>query len=78
MEFDTEDQVLFLLMLWFLLLMLVLSHCLLLLITLMSINVNMMLLKAKVDFLWWVGWGLQSHFRVQPNFCVDVVLSLGL
>ena len=25
--------------------------------------------------LGWVGWGgLQSHFRVQPNNCVDVVL----
>ena len=22
---------------------------------------------------WWVG-GLQSHFRVQPNNCVEVVL----
>ena len=22
----------------------------------------------------WVGWGLQSHFRVQPNHCVEVVL----
>ena len=23
----------------------------------------------------WVGWwGLQSHFRVQPNICVEVVL----
>ena len=21
-----------------------------------------------------VGWGLQSHFRVQPNNCVEVVL----
>ena len=20
------------------------------------------------------GWGLQSHFRVQPNHCVEVVL----
>ena len=20
---------------------------------------------AKVEFLWWVGWGLQSHFHVQ-------------
>ena len=22
----------------------------------------------------WVGWGWQSHFRVQPNHCVEVVL----
>ena len=21
-----------------------------------------------------VGWGLQSHFRVQPNNCVEIVL----
>ena len=38
---------------------------------------------AAVEFLWWVvGWwgrgvgggGLQSHFCVQPNHCVEVVL----
>ena len=23
---------------------------------------------------WWCGWGLQSHFRVQPNNCLEVVL----
>ena len=25
-----------------------------------------------------VGWGLHSHFHVQPNCCVEVVLSLWL
>ena len=38
-------------------------------------------MKAAVEFLWWVvvvGLDLQSHFRVQPNCCVEVVLSLGL
>ena len=30
--------------------------------------------EAAVEFLWWVGWGLQSHFHVQPNNCVEVVL----
>ena len=25
-----------------------------------------------------VGGGVQSHFRVQPNCCVEVVLSLGV
>ena len=56
--------------------MLLLWPCLLLLITLRSINVNLRLLKAKVEFLWWVvvGWGLQTHFHVQPKFCVEVVL----
>ena len=39
-----------------------------------SINVNLRLLKAKVEFLWLGGGGLESHFHVQPNFCVDVVL----
>ena len=36
-------------------------------------NVN--LLKATVEFLWWGGWGgVHSHFCVQPNYSVDVVL----
>ena len=40
-----------------------------------SMNVVLRLLKATVEFLWWGGWwGLQSHFHVQPNFCVGVVL----
>ena len=51
-------------------------------IQLWSIKVNLKLLKARVEFLWswvgWLGWGVQSYFRVQPNFCVEVVLGLGL
>ena len=40
--------------------------------------------KADVEFLWWMvvvlvgGGGVQSHFCVQPNCCVEVVLLLGL
>ena len=48
----------FLFILLLLLLMLLMSlfwPCLLLLITLRSTNVNLRLLKAKVEFLWWVG-----------------------
>ena len=37
-------------------------------------NVVLRLTEAAVEFLWWVGWGLQSHFHVQPNNCVEVVL----
>ena len=39
-------------------------------------NVVLRLTEAAVEFLvWWVGgWGLQSHFRVQPNYCVEGVL----
>ena len=38
-------------------------------------NVVLRLTEAAVEFLcggWW--WGLQSHFHVQPNNCVEVVL----
>ena len=35
-------------------------------------NVVLRLTEAAVEFLWW--WGLQSHFYVQPNNCVEVVL----
>ena len=28
-------------------------------------------LEVPEKFVW---WGLQSHFRVQPNHCVEVVL----
>ena len=35
---------------------------------------NLRLLKAKIKFLWRVGSGVQSHFRVQPNYSVVVVL----
>ena len=44
-------------------------------------NVNLRPLKATVEFLWGGGggwWGLQSHFHVQPNYSVEVVLSFGL
>ena len=39
-------------------------------------NVVLRLIEAAVEFLWWgVGWsGLHSHFHVQPNYCVEVVL----
>ena len=37
-------------------------------------NVNLRLLKATIDFLWWWGWSLHSHFRIQPNYSVEVVL----
>ena len=56
----------------------------LLLITFRSINVDLRLPKANVEFLWWGGlvadggWGLQSHFRVQPTFCVEVVIVVGV
>ena len=43
--------------------------------TIISCNVVVLrLTEAAVEFLWWVGWGLQSHFRTQPNNCVEVVL----
>ena len=41
-------------------------------------NVVLRLLKATVEFLWWGGWGLQSHFHVQPNYSVEVVLLVVL
>ena len=45
-------------------------------------DVHLGLIKADVEFLWWVvgsgGGGVQSHFCVQPNCCAEVVLSLGL
>ena len=33
-----------------------------------------------IIFMRWggAGWGLHSHFHVQPNYSVEVVLSLGL
>ena len=41
--------------------------------------VNIILLKATIEFLWWGGgWALHSHFRVQPNCSVEVLLLLGL
>ena len=56
--------------------------CLLLLITFRSINVNRRLLKAKVEFLWWVvawgvwvgGWGGGCKDIFQNDFCVEIVL----
>ena len=39
-----------------------------------SVNVDLRLLKASVE---WVGWGgMNSHFFVQPNYSVEVVLWL--
>ena len=68
---------LLMLLLLLLLLMSLLWPCLLLLITLHQVVVNKCssgVLKADVEFLWWVGrgglgwWGgVQSHFCVQPN-----------
>ena len=35
---------------------------------------------ATIEFLWWVGagpgggGGVHSHFHVQPNYCIEVVL----
>ena len=37
-------------------------------------NVVLRLTESAVEFLWWVGWGLQSYLHVQPNNCVEVVL----
>ena len=39
-----------------------------------SINVHLGLLEADVEFLWWWWGGVHSHFRVQPNCSVEVVL----
>ena len=39
-----------------------------------SVNVNMRILKASVE---WVKWsGMRSHFCVQPNYSAEVVLWL--
>ena len=39
-----------------------------------SVNVDLRLLKASVE---WVGWGgMNSHLFVQPNYSVEVVLWL--
>ena len=42
-------------------------------------NVVLRLSEAAVESLWWwvgggVGIGLHIHFRVQPNYSVEVVL----
>ena len=42
-----------------------------------SINVVLRLMEAAFEFVWWgggVGWGLHSHFHVQPKYSVEVVL----
>ena len=45
-----------------------------------SLNVVLRASEDAVEFVWWVGWvggwGMQSHFRVQPNHCVEVVLRV--
>ena len=41
-------------------------------------NAVLRLREAAVEFVWGGGWGLQSHFRVQPNNCVEVVLRCAL
>ena len=44
-------------------------------ICLLSIDVNLRLLKATTEFLWW--WGcLHSHCYVQPNYRVEIMLGL--
>ena len=39
-----------------------------------SINVDLKHMNAGVEFVWWGG--VRSHFRVQPNYSVEVVLWL--
>ena len=45
-------------------------------------NVNLRLLKLMlslcdgVGVVVVVGWGLHSHFRVQPNYSIEVVFAL--
>ena len=39
-------------------------------------NVVLRLTEAAVEFPRWGGWGLHSHFHVQPNNSVKVVLCL--
>ena len=34
-------------------------------------------LEVPEKFLWWVGWGLQSHFHVKPNRCVVLCWGWG-
>ena len=41
-----------------------------------SINVNLRLVKATVEFVWLGGWGLPSNFRVQPNCSAEVEVVL--
>ena len=38
-------------------------------------NVFLRLMEAAVKFVWWWGpSGVHSHFHVQPNYSVEVVL----
>ena len=45
-------------------------------------NVVLRLMEAAVEFVWrgggvgggWGCWGVHSHFHVQPNYSVEVVL----
>ena len=63
-----------------LLMLLLFWPCLLLQITLYLVVINECRSEAHgahVEFVWWgvgVGCGLYSHFRVQPNYSVKVVL----
>ena len=36
-------------------------------------NLVWRVMEATVEFVWW-WWGLHSHFHVQPNYSVEVVL----
>ena len=33
-----------------------------------GVVVNVVVLDSTIEFLWWVGWGLQSHFHVKPYY----------
>ena len=43
-------------------------------------NVNLRLLKTKIELLWWVGGvdgarrGVHNHFHALPKYSVEVVL----
>ena len=52
--------------------LLLLWPCLLLLIILNLVVANKC--KSEASKVSVVGWGVQSYFHVQPNFCVEVVL----
>ena len=44
-------------------------------IQLLSININLRLLKATFEFLWRVGGGVvHNHFKLKSNYSVEIVL----